>query len=55
MDRETVYQLVSLLMKVTVFNPEYHIQPNYCTVHLGFSKLLEKICIVKYLSNKGTF
>ena len=31
----------------------YHIQPNYRTVHLGFSKALGKL-VVKYSPNKGT-
>ena len=35
---------------------EYHIWPNYCTMHLGFSKLLGKFLVVKYASTytKGT-
>ena len=34
----------------------YHIQPNYCTVNLGFSKILRKLA-VNYVSSytKGTF
>ena len=40
-----------------IITQEYHIQHNYCTVHLVFfffSKLLEKIA-VKYPSNKVHF
>ena len=32
----------------------YHIQPNYCSVRLGFSKLLKKKLAVKYSPNKDT-
>ena len=32
---------------------DYCIRPNYCTVHLGFSKALGKL-VVKYPPNKGT-
>ena len=32
----------------------YHIQPNYHTVHLDFSKLLNNKLVVKYPPYKGT-
>ena len=38
-----------------IFNEKYHIQPNYHTVCLGFSKILGKL-VVKYVPiyTKGT-
>ena len=47
-----IYRLLKVLVVHSIYcnNPKYRIRPNYCTVHLGFSKLLGtlsggKICI----------
>ena len=43
--------LIFHLAVITAFN--YRIRPNYRTVRLDFSKLLDKL-VVKYQPNKGT-
>ena len=47
--------VLSFLIYMPRGTVKYHIGTNYCTVHLGFSKLLGKL-VVKYVSTytKGT-